>query len=82
MKGGTRRPFPAMKARSTGRRLARLWPDEDAYDDRVTNQVNARTNVSSLREEGGGDVDENFYESSQSIYIPINMHIDVPSLDR
>jgi len=39
MKGGTRRPYPAMKARNTGRRLARLWPDEDAYDDRVTNQV-------------------------------------------
>ncbi|RLU22705.1 hypothetical protein DMN91_004983 [Ooceraea biroi] len=39
MKGGTRRPYPAMKARNTGRRLARLWPDEDVYDDRVTNQL-------------------------------------------
>lgn len=40
MKGGTRRPYPAIKARSTGRRLAQLWPEENAYDDRVTNQVN------------------------------------------
>lgn len=39
MKGGTRRPYPAIKSHRTGRRLARLWPDEDAYDDRVTNQV-------------------------------------------
>lgn len=39
MKGGSRRPYPAIKSHRTGRRLARLWPDEDAYDDRVTNQV-------------------------------------------
>lgn len=39
MKGGARRPFPAIKARSTGRRLAQLWPEENIYDDRVTNQV-------------------------------------------
>ncbi|XP_029162756.1 glycoprotein 3-alpha-L-fucosyltransferase A-like isoform X1 [Nylanderia fulva] len=39
MKGGTRRPFPARKARNTGRRLAQLWPEENAYDDRVTNQL-------------------------------------------
>ncbi|XP_043581348.1 glycoprotein 3-alpha-L-fucosyltransferase A isoform X1 [Bombus pyrosoma] len=39
MKGGTRRPYPAIKSHRTGRRLARLWPDEDAYDDRVTNQL-------------------------------------------
>ncbi|CAL7943938.1 unnamed protein product [Xylocopa violacea] len=39
MKGGTRRPYPAVRSRRTGRRLARLWPDEDAYDDRVTNQL-------------------------------------------
>lgn len=39
MKGGTRRPFPARRARNTGRRLAQLWPEENAYDDRVTNQV-------------------------------------------
>ncbi|XP_043519703.1 glycoprotein 3-alpha-L-fucosyltransferase A isoform X3 [Frieseomelitta varia] len=39
MKGGTRRPYPAVKSHRTGRRLARLWPDEDSYDDRVTNQL-------------------------------------------
>lgn len=39
MKGGKRRPQPALKNRQTGRRLARLWPDEDAKDDRITNQV-------------------------------------------
>ncbi|XP_017762673.1 PREDICTED: glycoprotein 3-alpha-L-fucosyltransferase A isoform X2 [Eufriesea mexicana] len=39
MKGGTRKPYPAIKSRRTGRRLARLWPDEDAYGDRVTNQL-------------------------------------------
>lgn len=39
MKGGTRRPYPAIRTRNTGRRLAQLWPEEDAYDDRVTNQV-------------------------------------------
>ncbi|KAL2728059.1 glycoprotein 3-alpha-L-fucosyltransferase A-like isoform X1 [Vespula maculifrons] len=39
MKGGTRRPYPATKSRRTGRRLARLWPEEDTYDDRVTNQL-------------------------------------------
>ncbi|XP_012148355.2 glycoprotein 3-alpha-L-fucosyltransferase A isoform X2 [Megachile rotundata] len=39
MKGGTRRPYPAIKSHRTGRRLARLWPDEDVYDDRVTNQL-------------------------------------------
>ena len=41
MKGGTRRPYPAVKSHRTGRRLARLWPDEDSYDDRVTNQVSS-----------------------------------------
>ncbi|XP_031834464.1 glycoprotein 3-alpha-L-fucosyltransferase A isoform X1 [Nomia melanderi] len=39
MKGGIRRPYPALKSNRTGRRLARLWPEEDAYDDRVTNQL-------------------------------------------
>ncbi|XP_078036874.1 glycoprotein 3-alpha-L-fucosyltransferase A [Augochlora pura] len=39
MKKGIRRPFPALKSNRTGRRLARLWPEEDAYDDRVTNQL-------------------------------------------
>ncbi|XP_024938146.1 glycoprotein 3-alpha-L-fucosyltransferase A isoform X2 [Cephus cinctus] len=39
MKGGRRMPFPAVKSRRTGRRLAKLWPDEDANDDRVTNQL-------------------------------------------
>ncbi|XP_043266211.1 glycoprotein 3-alpha-L-fucosyltransferase A [Colletes gigas] len=39
MKGGSRRPFPALKSNRTGRRLAHLWPEEDAYDDRVTNQL-------------------------------------------
>lgn len=39
MKGGIRRPFPARKVRNTGRRLAQLWPEENVYDDRVTNQV-------------------------------------------
>lgn len=39
MKGGTRKPYPAAKSRRTGRRLAHLWPDEDPYDDRVTNQL-------------------------------------------
>lgn len=39
MKGGKRRPQPAMKNRQTGRRLARLWPDEDPKDDRITNQL-------------------------------------------
>ncbi|KAJ8673912.1 hypothetical protein QAD02_005174 [Eretmocerus hayati] len=39
MKGGRRRPHPALKSRKTGRRLAKLWPDEDSVDDRVTNQL-------------------------------------------
>ncbi|XP_076655080.1 glycoprotein 3-alpha-L-fucosyltransferase A isoform X1 [Halictus rubicundus] len=39
MKKGIRRPFPALKSNRTGRRLARLWPEEVAYDDRVTNQL-------------------------------------------
>ncbi|XP_066603353.1 glycoprotein 3-alpha-L-fucosyltransferase A isoform X2 [Prorops nasuta] len=39
LKGGTRRPFPATRSRRTGRRQARLWPEEDAYDDRITNQL-------------------------------------------
>ncbi|KAG5320375.1 FUCTA fucosyltransferase, partial [Pseudoatta argentina] len=39
MKGGTRRPYPAIRTRNTGRRLAQLWPEEAAYDDRVTNQL-------------------------------------------
>lgn len=39
MKGGSRRPYPAIRARNTGRRLAQLWPEENSYDDRVTNQV-------------------------------------------
>ncbi|XP_043474596.1 glycoprotein 3-alpha-L-fucosyltransferase A [Leptopilina heterotoma] len=39
MKGGKRRPQPALKNRQSGRRLARLWPDEDAKDDRITNQL-------------------------------------------
>ncbi|XP_070511149.1 glycoprotein 3-alpha-L-fucosyltransferase A isoform X5 [Cardiocondyla obscurior] len=39
MKGGTRRPYPAIRTRNTGKRLAQLWPEEDAYDDRVTNQL-------------------------------------------
>ncbi|XP_076174536.1 glycoprotein 3-alpha-L-fucosyltransferase A [Ptiloglossa arizonensis] len=39
MKGGSRRPYPALKSNRTGRRLAHLWPEEDAYDDRVTNQL-------------------------------------------
>ncbi|XP_012276310.1 glycoprotein 3-alpha-L-fucosyltransferase A isoform X2 [Orussus abietinus] len=39
MRDGTRRPYPAAKCRHTGRRLARLWPEEDSYDDRVTNQL-------------------------------------------
>lgn len=46
MKGGTRRPYPAIKSHRTGRRLARLWPDEDAYDDRVTNQVSFQISIS------------------------------------
>ncbi|XP_053979059.1 glycoprotein 3-alpha-L-fucosyltransferase A isoform X2 [Hylaeus volcanicus] len=39
MKGGSRRPFPALKSNRTGRRMAHLWPEEDVYDDRVTNQL-------------------------------------------
>ena len=39
MKGGKERPLPALKSQHTGRRLARLWPEEDPYDDRITNQV-------------------------------------------
>lgn len=39
MNGGTRRPHPAVKSKRTGRRIARLWPDEDSHDDRITNQV-------------------------------------------
>lgn len=39
MKGGSRKPYPAIKTRKTGRRLAQLWPEENVYDDRVTNQV-------------------------------------------
>lgn len=39
MKGGTRRPVPAIKSRLSGRRKARLWPEEAPDDDRITNQV-------------------------------------------
>ncbi|KAK0086738.1 hypothetical protein PV325_002654 [Microctonus aethiopoides] len=39
MNGGTRRPHPAVKSKRTGRRIARLWPDEDSHDDRITNQL-------------------------------------------
>ncbi|XP_057337504.1 glycoprotein 3-alpha-L-fucosyltransferase A isoform X1 [Microplitis mediator] len=39
MKGGTKRPVPAVKSKRTGRRIARLWPDEDQNDDRITNQL-------------------------------------------
>ena len=39
MKGGTRQPHPAVRSKRTGKRIAMLWPDEDHYDDRVTNQV-------------------------------------------
>ncbi|XP_011307915.1 glycoprotein 3-alpha-L-fucosyltransferase A isoform X2 [Fopius arisanus] len=39
MKGGTRRPLPGVRSKRTGRRIARLWPDEDSNDDRVTNQL-------------------------------------------
>lgn len=34
MRGGARRPYPAVRSNRTGRRLAHLWPEEDAYDDR------------------------------------------------
>ncbi|XP_063976771.1 glycoprotein 3-alpha-L-fucosyltransferase A isoform X1 [Diachasmimorpha longicaudata] len=39
MKGGTKRPRPVARSKRTGRRIARLWPDEDSNDDRVTNQL-------------------------------------------
>ncbi|XP_033226468.1 glycoprotein 3-alpha-L-fucosyltransferase A-like isoform X2 [Belonocnema kinseyi] len=39
MKGGKRQPQPAMISRHTGRRLARIWPDEDPNDDRLLNQL-------------------------------------------
>ena len=39
MKGGMRRPNPSLKSRKTGRRIAKIWPEEDPLDDRITNQV-------------------------------------------
>ncbi|XP_033225394.1 glycoprotein 3-alpha-L-fucosyltransferase A-like [Belonocnema kinseyi] len=39
MKGGKRQPQPAMISRHSGRRLARIWPDEDPNDDRLLNQL-------------------------------------------
>lgn len=59
MKGGTRRPFPARKARNTGRRLAQLWPEENAYDDRVTNQV-----IIAIREINNVNIRFNFLKIS------------------
>ncbi|XP_011496319.1 PREDICTED: glycoprotein 3-alpha-L-fucosyltransferase A [Ceratosolen solmsi marchali] len=39
MKGGQRQPSPALRSRRSGKRIARLWPEEDSFDDRVTNQL-------------------------------------------
>ncbi|KAL7286860.1 hypothetical protein TKK_0018995 [Trichogramma kaykai] len=39
MKGGQRRPHAALRSRRSGKRLARLWPEENPNDDRVTNQL-------------------------------------------
>ncbi|XP_066999052.2 glycoprotein 3-alpha-L-fucosyltransferase A [Anabrus simplex] len=39
MAGGMRRPQPATRSRKTGRRLARLWPQESPESDRITNQL-------------------------------------------
>lgn len=39
MKGGSRLPAPAKVSRKTGRRVARLWPQEEPAGDRVTNQL-------------------------------------------
>lgn len=36
---GERRPPPARRARKTGRRMARIFPTEDAFIDRITNQL-------------------------------------------
>ena len=39
MFGGTRRPLPAAKSPTSGRRMALLWPEEDHGSDRITNQL-------------------------------------------
>ena len=39
MSGGTRWPLPAAKSPKSGRRMALLWPEEDAGSDRITNQL-------------------------------------------
>lgn len=39
LKGGTRRPTPALVNKKTGRRIARIWPHEDSQNDRIVNQL-------------------------------------------
>lgn len=39
MAGGQRCPAPAKKSRKTRKRVAKLFPSEDPWSDRITNQV-------------------------------------------
>ncbi|XP_046614305.1 glycoprotein 3-alpha-L-fucosyltransferase A isoform X1 [Neodiprion virginianus] len=39
MKDGHRLPHPAPRIRRSGKRVARLWPEEDPMEDRITNQL-------------------------------------------
>lgn len=39
MKGGSRQPVPALKVKTKGRSLNRLWPEDVFDDDRITNQL-------------------------------------------
>jgi hypothetical protein len=39
MSGGTRRPLPAAKSPTSGRRMTLFWPEEDPGSDRITNQL-------------------------------------------
>lgn len=39
MTGGERLPEPALRLPDGGRRIAKLWPQEDPGSDRITNQL-------------------------------------------
>lgn len=39
MSGGARRPEPAKRSADNGRRIAKLWPQEDPGSDRITDQL-------------------------------------------